>query len=65
MNTSPFVAGLRPTGRGEAPSYTANRKVNWKVLDFVKCGGLALAKVFAGGGVPVDPGAGALEGGLA
>ena len=39
MNTSPFVAGLRPTGRGKAPSYTANRKVNWKVLDFVKSGG--------------------------
>ena len=39
MNTPPFVAGLRPTGRGEAPNYTASLKHNVKVLDFIKSGG--------------------------
>ena len=43
MNTSPFVVGFRPTGLDEAHRYTANRKINWKVLDFVKCGGLRTA----------------------
>ena len=35
----PFVASSRPTGRGEAPNYTASLNLKVKVLDFVKSGG--------------------------
>ena len=39
VNTPPFVAGLRPTGRGEAPSYPASLNLRVKILDFIKSGG--------------------------